>query len=94
MIFTSDGIINIRNKKWSDDFTPLDRECPSEVSRNYTKAYLRHLIISGELLGAQIASIHNLSFYMNLVREARNRIEAGDFLKWKNSTIKKVSERL
>jgi queuine tRNA-ribosyltransferase len=94
MIFTSDGIINIRNKKWSDDFTPLDRECPSEVSRNYTKAYLRHLIISGELLGAQIASIHNLSFYINLVREARNRIEAGDFLKWKNSTIKKVSERL
>ena len=94
MIFTSEGIINIRNRKWSDDFTPLDKECPSEVSRNYTKAYLRHLVISGEMLGAQIASIHNLSFYMNLVNEARNRIEKGDFLKWKNSIIKKVSGRL
>jgi queuine tRNA-ribosyltransferase len=94
MIFTSDGIINIRNRKWSDDFTPLDKQCPSGVSKNYTKAYLRHLVISGEMLGAQIASIHNLSFYMNLVNEARNRIEKGDFLKWKNSIIKKVSGRL
>lgn len=94
MIFTSEGIINIRNRKWSDDFSPLDKECPSEVSRSYTKAYLRHLVISGEMLGAQIASIHNLSFYMNLVNEARNRIEKGDFLKWKNSIIEKVSGRL
>jgi queuine tRNA-ribosyltransferase len=94
MIFTSDGIINIRNRKWSDDFSPLDKECPSGVSRSYTKAYLRHLVISGEMLGAQIASIHNLSFYMNLVNEARNKIENGDFLRWKNSIIKRVSERL
>jgi len=94
MIFTSEGIINIRNKKWIDDFSPLDQECPSEISRSYTKAYLRHLIISGELLGAQIASIHNLAFYLNLVSEARIKIEEGDFLKWKNSIIKKISERL
>jgi queuine tRNA-ribosyltransferase len=94
MIFTSDGIINIRNRKWSDDFSPLDKECPSGVSRSYSKAYLRHLVISGEMLGAQIASIHNLSFYMNLLNEARNRIEKGDFLKWKNSIIEKVSGRL
>jgi queuine tRNA-ribosyltransferase len=94
MIFTSEGIINIKNTKWIDDFSPLDIGCPSEISRNYTKAYLRHLIISGEMLGAQIASIHNLAFYLNLVREAGRKIEEGDFLKWKNSIIKKVSERL
>jgi len=94
MLFTSEGIINIRNKKWTDDFSPLDQECPSKVSRDYTKAYLRHLVISGELLGAQIASIHNLAFYLNLVGEARRKIEKGDFLKWKNSIIKKVSGRL
>jgi queuine tRNA-ribosyltransferase len=94
MIFTSEGIINIKNTKWIDDFSPLDINCPSEVSRTYTKAYLRHLIISGEMLGAQIASIHNLAFYLNLVREAGRKIEEGDFLKWKNSIIKKVSERL
>jgi queuine tRNA-ribosyltransferase len=94
MIFTSEGIINIRNNKWADDFSPLDRDCPSEVSQNYTKAYLRHLIISHELLGAQIASIHNLAFYLNLVGEARRKIEEGLFIKWKNSIIKKVSGRL
>lgn len=94
MIFTGNGIINIRNRKWSDDFTPLDKDCPSDVSTTYTKSYLRHLVISGELLGAQIASIHNLSFYMNLVRQARNKIIEGDFLKWKSTTIKKVSARL
>jgi queuine tRNA-ribosyltransferase len=94
MIFTSEGIINIKNTKWIDDFSPLDIDCPSEVSRNYTKAYLRHLIISGEMLGAQIASIHNLAFYLNLVREAGRKIEEGDFKKWKNSKIQKVSGRL
>ena len=94
MIFTSEGIINIRNSKWSHDFTPLDPESQSAVSGIYSKAYLRHLVISGELLGAQIASIHNLSFYMNLVSEARNKIEKGDFLKWKNSIIKKISAKL
>jgi queuine tRNA-ribosyltransferase len=94
MIFTSEGIINIKNKKWTDDFSPIDPDCPSSVSRGYSRAYLRHLIISGELLGAQIASIHNLAFYLNLVNEARRKIEEGNFVKWKNSVIKKLSERL
>jgi queuine tRNA-ribosyltransferase len=94
MIFTWDGIINIRNKKWTDDFTPLDPSSASVVSRTYSKAYLRHLIISGEILGAQIASIHNLAFYLNLVSVARKKIEEGDYSKWKNAIIKKLSGRL
>lgn len=94
MIFTWQGIINIRNKKWTGDFSPLDICCPSVVSRTYSKAYLRHLIISGELLGAQIASIHNLGFYLCLVSEARKKIEEGDFVKWKNATIKTISGKL
>jgi queuine tRNA-ribosyltransferase len=94
MIFTSHGIINIRNRKWADDFTPLDEGCPSEVSRTYSKAYLRHLVISGEMLGAQIASFHNLAFYINLVKEAREKIVEGKFLTWKNSVIKEISGRL
>jgi queuine tRNA-ribosyltransferase len=94
MIFTNNGIINIRNKKWVDDFSPLDSECPSYVSLTYSKAYLRHLIISGEMLGAQIASMHNLAFYLYLVAEARKKIAEGEFLKWKESAIKKLSERL
>ena len=94
MIFTWNGIINIRNKKWTDDLSPLDPECPSPVSMTYSKAYLRHLIISGEILGAQIASIHNLAFYLNLVGEARKKIEEGDFVKWKNTMTKKLSGRL
>jgi queuine tRNA-ribosyltransferase len=94
MIFTWDGIINIRNKKWTDDFTPLDPFSASVVSRTYSKAYLRHLIISGEILGAQIASIHNLAFYLYLVSVARKKIEEGDYSKWKNAIIKKLSGRL
>ena len=94
MLFTSEGTINIRNRKWIDDFSPVDPEGPSVVSLNYSKAYLRHLVISGENLGAQIASIHNLAFYLRLVGEARKKIEEGDFGKWKNSMIKKLSERL
>jgi queuine tRNA-ribosyltransferase len=94
MLFTWDGTLNIRNNKWKDDFTPLDPESASEVSRTYTKAYLRHLIISGEILGAQISSIHNLRFYMSLVSEARKKIEEGDFVKWKSAIIKRLSERL
>jgi queuine tRNA-ribosyltransferase len=94
MIFTGEGIINIRNKKWTDDFSPIDPECPSEVSRSYSKAYLRHLIISGEMLGAQIASIHNLAFYLNLVTKAGEKIEEGDFVKWKNEMVNKLSGRL
>ncbi len=94
MLFTGEGTINIKNKKWIDDFSPIDPSGPSEVSLFYSKAYLRHLIISGENLGAQIASIHNLAFYLRLVEEARKKIEEGNFKKWKNSMIKKLSERL
>ena len=94
MLFTSEGTINIRNRKWIDDFSPIDPEGPSEVSLMYSRAYLRHLVMSGENLGAQIASIHNLAFYLRLVGEARKKIEEGDFGKWKNSMIKKLSGRL
>jgi queuine tRNA-ribosyltransferase len=94
MLFTSEGTINIRNKKWIDDFGPIDPDGSSIVSRSYSRAYLRHLVISGENLGAQIASIHNLSFYLKLVGEARRNITEGNFLQWKNSMIKKLSERL
>lgn len=94
MIFTSEGIINIRNSKWAEDFTPLDSRCPSYVSQTYSKAYLRHLIISGEILGAQIASMHNLAFYLYIVAEARKKIEEGEFLKWKRAVIRKLSGRL
>ncbi len=94
MVFTGEGIINIRNRKWMDDFSPIDQDGPSEVSLYYSKAYLRHLVISGEILGAQIASIHNLAFYMKLVTEARKQIEDGNFKVWKNQMIRKLSERL
>jgi queuine tRNA-ribosyltransferase len=94
MLFTSEGIINIRNKKWTDDFSPIDNFGPSAVSLYYSKAYLRHLIISGEILGSQIASIHNLSFYIKLVSEARKQIEEGNFKKWKDQMIIKLSARL
>jgi len=94
MLFTSEGTINIRNRKWIDDFSPIDPAGPSAVSLYYSKAYLRHLVISGENLGAQITSIHNLSFYMRLVGEARKKIEEGNFKKWKGSMIKTLSERL
>jgi queuine tRNA-ribosyltransferase len=94
MLFTGNGTINIRNKKWMDDLSPIDSNGPSAVSLCYSKAYLRHLVISGENLGAQIASIHNLAFYMKLVGEARKKIEEGIFKTWKNLMIKKLSERL
>jgi queuine tRNA-ribosyltransferase len=94
MLFTSEGTINIRNRKWIDDFSPIDPEGPSAVSLMYSRAYLRHLVMSGENLGAQIASIHNLAFFLRLVEEARRKIEEGDFGKWKNSMIKKLSGRL
>ena len=94
MLFTSNGTINIRNRKWIDDFSPIDPESPSAVSSFYSKAYLRHLVMSGENLGAQIASIHNLSFYLRLVSEARKQIEEGNFRKWKTAMIGRLSERL
>lgn len=94
MLFTSEGIINIRNKKWQADFTPIDPFGPTFVDSRYSKAYLRHLFIAGEMLGPQIASIHNLGFYLWLVGEARKHIVEGDFLQWKNAMVKKVSKRL
>jgi queuine tRNA-ribosyltransferase len=94
MLFTSEGIINIRNEKWKDDFTPIDKNMPGYVDNFYSKAYLRHLIIAKEILGAQIASIHNLSFYLWLVKEARTHIKLGDFSTWVEIMLKKVTVRL
>ena len=94
MLFTSEGIINIRNAKWLDDFSPIDPNGTSYVDQSYSKAYLRHLFIAGEMLGSQIASIHNLAFYLWLVGEARKHIIAGDFANWKNQMIKKLDQRL
>ena len=94
MLFTTQGIINIRNEKWKDELSPIDETLGGYVSTFYSKAYLRHLIHSKEMLGAQIASIHNLSFYLWLVRQAREHIEGGDFGTWKNQTIAQVMQRL
>ncbi|CAN5621971.1 tRNA guanosine(34) transglycosylase Tgt [soil metagenome] len=94
MLFTTQGIINIRNEKWKDDLSPLDIDLGGYSSTFYSKAYLRHLIISKEILGAQIASIHNLTFYLWLVRQARQKIEEGSFTEWKNKMVKVVSQRL
>ncbi len=93
MLFTSEGFINIKNQKWKNDFSPIDINL-GEVSGFYSKAYLRHLIHSKEILGAEIASIHNLSFYLWLVTEARKQIIAGTFATWKNVMVEKVSRRL
>lgn len=94
MLFTSEGIINIRNEKWKDDFSPIDPAIGNYASTFYTKAYLRHLTVSKEILAAQIASIHNLAFYLWLVGQAREHILAGDFTIWKDQMVKKVSTRL
>ncbi len=94
MLFTRRGVINIRNEKWKNDFTPIDPEGDCFVDRLYSKAYLRHLASSGEMLAAQIASLHNVSFYIWLVGEARKHIFAGDFASWKAQTITEVSRRL
>jgi len=94
MLFTSEGIINIRNEKWKDDFSAIDANMEGYVDNFYSKAYLRHLIISKEILGAQIASIHNLSFYLWLMKESRKHIKIGDFTSWADLMIKKVSVRL
>lgn len=94
MLFTSRGVMNMRNHKWADDFSPLDPEGATWVDLVYSKAYLRHLFISGELLAMQIASIHNLGFYLWLVSEARKHIIHGDFSEWKSEMIERVSYRL
>ena len=94
MLFTSQGVMNMRNEKWKNDFSPLDEFGTSYVDRVYSKAYLRHLFISKELLAMQIASIHNLAFYLWLVGEARKHIIAGDFSSWKRTMIEQVGRRL
>lgn len=94
LLYTAEGIINIKNKKWEKDFSPVDEASTCETSRFYTKSYLRHLVRSKEYLGAQIASIHNLGFFLWLVGEARNHIIEGDFTSWKNEMVIKLQRRL
>ncbi len=94
MLFTSEGTINIKNRKWADDFSPLDPNGKTYVDSYYTKSYVRHLFAANEFLGKQIASIHNLGFYLWLVKQAREHIKAGDFYDWKNMMVKKLGQRL
>ncbi len=94
MLFTAHGVMNMRNKKWADDFSPLQEDGPSYVDRVYSRAYLRHLFIADEILAMQIASIHNLAFYLWLAGEARKHIIAGDFKPWKTQMIENVTRRL
>lgn len=94
MLFTAQGTINIKNKKWEDDFSAIDEMNITWVDTEYSKAYLRHLFAVNEMLGRQIATIHNLGFYLWLVREARNHILAGDFTTWKNQMVQQMNKRL
>ncbi len=94
LLYTKNGIINIKNKKWKNDFSPLDEEGTSFVDRQYSKAFLRHMLISQEVLAGMIASLHNLAFYLWLVNEARDHILAGTFTEWKNKMIKQLGRRL
>jgi len=94
MLFTKDGIINIKNEKWKNDFSPIEADSDLLADKAYTKAYLRHLIHSGEMLGAQIATLHNLHFYLWLVDEARNKIISGEFYSWKNAMVNRLAQRL
>ncbi|KAA3630813.1 MAG: tRNA guanosine(34) transglycosylase Tgt, partial [Bacteroidetes bacterium] len=94
LLYTSEGIINIKNLKWKNDFSPIDENSTAPTSRFHTKAYLRHLVHSKEYLAAQIASIHNLSFFLWLVGEARKHIIEGDFRIWKDSMVGKLQQRL
>lgn len=94
MLFTMEGTMNMRNKKWAEDFSPIDINGTAKVDTFYSKAYLRHLFVSSELLALEIASIHNLAFYLELMRQAREHILQGDFLAWKNMMVTKLSTRL
>ncbi len=94
ILYTTQGVINIRNEKWKDDFSPIDETLGGYVSSFYSKSYLRHLIKSEEILGSQIASVHNLTFYLWLVGQAREQILAGTFAQWKNEILKKINQRL
>lgn len=94
MLFTSKGVVNIKNKKWATDFTPIDDGIDCHTSNYYSKAYLRHLFVAGEILGLQIASIHNLAFYLDLVKQARTHILQGDYEQWKNEMVPRLKQRL
>jgi queuine tRNA-ribosyltransferase len=94
MIFTSEGTINIKNKKWADDFSPIDENGTSYVDSTYSKAYVRHLFTVNEMLGKQITTLHNIRFYLWLMEQAREHLEAGTFTEWKNKMVKKLDRRL
>ena len=94
MLFTWDGILNMRNAKWAEHFSPIDPDGASFVDRTYTKAYLHHLFIAGEMFAAMLASEHNLAFYLDLVRTARAHIEAGDFAAWKEDAVERITRRI
>jgi queuine tRNA-ribosyltransferase len=94
MIFTWQGVMNLRNKKWEDDFTELDPCGTSWVDHAYSRAYVRHLIHAGEMLGLQILSIHNLAFYLDLVTQARQHIFAGDYESWMNTVLPQITQRM
>jgi queuine tRNA-ribosyltransferase len=94
MLFTWNGTINMKNKKWESDFSPLDESGDSYVDSYYTKAYVRHLFAANEILALQIASVHNLNFYLRLVEKAREKIIEGTFAAWKDETVKRLSVRL
>jgi len=94
MLFTSEGTINMKNKKWADDYSALDPNGTSFVDKNYTKSYVRHLFISNEMLAKQIATLHNIRFYLWLMEQAQKQLESGTFNKWKNQMVKKLDIRL
>jgi queuine tRNA-ribosyltransferase len=94
LLYTMNGTINIKNKKWANDFSEIDSIGTSYVDRKYSKSYLRHLFVSKEMLGKQIASIHNLAFYINLMRLSREKIKEGSFYEWKEKIIKRLDRRL
>jgi queuine tRNA-ribosyltransferase len=94
MLFTANGIINIDNKKWEHDFSPIDETIGCEMSAYYSKAYLKHLLKAKEFLGLTIASVHNLAFYLWLVKESRKHIIMGDFVSWKNIMVKQMQQKL
>jgi queuine tRNA-ribosyltransferase len=94
MLFTSEGTINIKNQKWKNDFSAIDSNGTSYVDNKYSKAYLRHLFSNNELLAKQIATLHNIRFYLWLMEESRKHIQVGDFTKWKNQMVKKLDKRL
>lgn len=94
MLFTKNGIINIKNERWKNDFSPIEEDSDLFVDRNYSKAYLRHLTHSKEILGAQIATLHNLNFYLWLVKEAREKIISSEFTEWKNKMVVQLAQRL